>query len=167
MKWVVSFSISSEFGTVIRDAASYGAVPEDAGGAPGRRDGLLQGTEVAAARAGGAPQHVRGLAPPTNAKKFEALSEQFPPFLSTLYPSHADVGEGQRFSRRDVSYGRDFDRTIRCRAEAAVRRAIMSHRRRRLVQRRLLLELVGEGVADQQHLQNHVFLERCKRLRSC
>ena len=49
--------------TLIRDAAAYGAVPEDAGGAPGRRDGLLQRTEVAAARAGGGPQHVRGLAP--------------------------------------------------------------------------------------------------------
>ena len=63
MKWVVSLSILSAFGTVIRDAAAYGAVPEDAGGAPGRRDGLLQRTEVAAARAGGGAQHVRGLAP--------------------------------------------------------------------------------------------------------
>ena len=63
VKWVVSLSILSAFGTVIRDAAAYGAVPEDAGGAPGRRDGLLQRTEVAAARAGGGPQHVRGPAP--------------------------------------------------------------------------------------------------------
>ena len=91
MKWVVSVSILSEFGTVIRDAASYGAVPEDAGGALGRRYGLLQRTKVAAARAGGGAQHVRGLAPPTNAEELKTLPEQFPPFLSTLYPSHADV----------------------------------------------------------------------------
>ena len=41
----------------------------------------------------------------------------------------------------------------------------MSQGRRRLVQRFLLPELVGEGVSYEQYSEDHVFVETCKGLR--
>ena len=64
-----------------------------------------------------------------------------------------------------MSYGRDFYTPIGLTPEAAVRRAVVSHGRRRLVQRRLLLELVGEGVSYEQYFEDRIFVERTEGLR--
>ena len=109
------------------------------------------------------PSQYRGLAPPARAKKFEALPEQFPPFRRAQDPGHADVGEGQRLARRDVSYACDFYTTFTCTSKPTIGSTIMSQGRRRLVQRFLLPELVGEGVSYEQYSENLIFVECRKR----